>query len=364
MKSEFDLREWVLLTTTKGVGPAAVRDLLAAFGSPGAARRAPLAELCKCVPKKTADNIKRGGGEKEADIAVQWAMRSQCRILTFKDADYPPALLNLGDNTPPPPLLYVRGDVGALTARPLLAIVGSRSASAAGVNNAEVFARKLSESGMNIVSGMAEGIDAAAHRGALAGGGATVAVVGTGVDIVYPKRNRTLAIDIVRSGGAIVSELPLGTPPDDYNFPNRNRIISGLSCGCLVVEAARKSGSLITAQLALDQGREVFAVPGSINAPLHQGCHWLIKKSSAKLTENVGDIFEELSLTPRSRESLPSPSPEEAGGILKWIDFEPTALDDIAARSGKSAGELLPDLLALEMDGKIVPAVGGAYQRI
>ena len=190
-----------------------------------------------------------------------------------------------------------------------------------------------------------------------------MAVVGTGVDIVYPKRNRTLAMDIVRGGGAIVGELPLGTPPDNYNFPNRNRIISGLSRGCLVVEAARKSGSLITAQLALEQGREVFAVPGSINAPLHQGCHALIK-TGAKLTENVADIFEELNLTPRSRESLPSPSPEEADGVLKWIDFEPTALDDIAARSGKSAGELLPDLLALEMDGKIVPAVGGAYQRI
>ena len=363
MKSEFDLREWVLLTTTKGVGPAAVRDLLAAFGSPGAARRAPLAELCKCVPEKTAASIQRGGGEKEADIAVQWAARSQCRILTLADADYPPMLLSLGDNPPPPPLLYVRGNVGALTARPLLAIVGSRSASAAGVNNAEVFARKLSESGINIVSGMAEGIDAAAHRGALDGGGTTVAVVGTGVDIVYPKRNRTLAMDIVRGGGAIVGELPLGTPPDNYNFPNRNRIISGLSRGCLVVEAARKSGSLITAQLALEQGREVFAVPGSINAPLHQGCHALIK-TGAKLTENVADIFEELNLTPRSRESLPSSSPEEAGGVLKWIDFEPTALDDIAARSGKSAGELLPDLLALEMDGKIVPAVGGAYQRI
>ena len=345
----------------KGVGPVMMRKLLEKFESPGAVLRAPPSALAGLMPPAVAENLRRGGrGEKEAAAAAAWLKEPQNRVITFPEPEYPSMLLEMNTKDPPP-LLYVRGDACALSERPLVAIVGSRNASPAGVNNTEIFARALSEAGVNIVSGLAQGIDAAAHRGALAGGGKTVAVVGTGADIVYPKQNRALAMQIVEHGGAIVSDLPLGTPPSDHNFPRRNRIISGLAKGCLVAEAAKKSGALITAGYAAEQGREVFAVPGSINSPMHRGCHRLIKQG-AKLAENVDDILDELNLTRRARDSLPPPPAE--GDLLGFIDFEPTALDDIAARSGLTADALLADLLTLEMEGKIVAAAGGAYQRI
>ncbi|MBE8158457.1 MAG: DNA-protecting protein DprA, partial [Betaproteobacteria bacterium] len=338
------------------------RKLLEEFGSPGAARRNSSATLKKTVPAAAAEGIKNISPliEQKADAACKWAAREGCYILTLADKEYPSALLELNGKNPPP-VLYLRGAPGALSERPLVAIVGSRSASPAGVNNTEIFARALSESGVNIVSGMAQGIDSAAHRGALLGKGKTVAVVGTGVDIIYPKQSRTLAAEILRSGGALVGDFPLGVQPLASNFPRRNRIISGLAKGCLVVEATLKSGSLITATLAAEQGREVFAVPGSINAPLHRGCHYLIK-NGAKLAENVGDILEELNIKPRARELLPPPPAQ--GELLNYIDFEPTALDAIAERSGLPASDVLADLLVLEMDGKIVSAAGGGYQRI
>ncbi len=355
-----ELKEWIMLSMAKGVGPVAMRKLLDEFGAPAAARRASAATLEKIVPKETARNIKNPppAHEKTAAAAGEWARRDGCYIITLNDKRYPFALQNIPN---PPMTLYVRGAPQALLERPLIAVVGSRSASPAGVNNTEIFARSLCESGVNIVSGLAEGIDAAAHRGALLGKGKTVAVFGTGIDIIYPKHNRTLAMDIVNQGGALISDFPLGTPPLKENFPSRNRIISGLAKGCLVMEATKKSGSLVTALLAAEQGREVFAVPGSINAPLHRGCHKLIKEG-AKLAENINDILEELNLTPRVRELLPPPP--EAGELLGFVDFEPTALDAIAERSGLAASDLLADLLALEMEGKIVSAPGGGYQRV
>jgi DNA processing protein len=203
-------------------------------------------------------------------------------------------------------------------------------------------------------------VDSAAHRGALQGPAGTVAVLGTGIDIIYPKQNRTIAMKIVQEGGLMVSDFPLGTPPMAGNFPRRNRIISGLARACLVVEATVKSGSLITAELAAEQGREVFAVPGSINSPLHRGCHRLIKQG-AKLAENVSDVLEELKLrAPKT----PLPPPPKPGELLSFIDFEPTSVDDIAERSGMVAQVLLPELLILEMEGKILPAAGGTYQRV
>lgn len=362
MSRDFGLKEWLLLCMSDGTGPVAVQKLLGEFGSPGAVRRANLAALQKVIPAKTAVNIKNPSPQMEqyADAACKWAKQPQCAIITLADTAYPSALLEINTKDPPP-LLYVRGDPLALSERPLVAIVGSRNASRAGASNAHIFAQSLSELGVNIVSGMAQGIDSAAHRGAIEGGGRTVAVVGTGANLVYPKQSRQLAMDIVREGGAIVSDLPLDAPPHTSHFPRRNRIISGLSRGCLVAEAATKSGALITARCAVEQGREVFAVPGSINSPLHRGCHKLIKQG-AKLAENVADILDELNLTSRNRETLPPPPAE--GDLLNFIDFEPTALDDIAARSGVPADSLLSDLLALEMEGKIVPSAGGTYQRI
>ncbi len=363
MSRDFALREWILLSMAKGVGPVLIRNLLEKYESPGAALRAPLTELADLMPMATAKNLhnKQCPERTEAAAAAaRWLKEPQHHILTLADADYPAALQKLNTQDPPP-LLYVRGDKRVLSERPLVAIVGSRSASPAGVKNAELFAHALAEAGVNIVSGLAQGIDSAAHRGALKGGGKTVAVVGTGADIIYPKQNRALAMEIVGTGGAIVSDFPLGTPPKDYNFPRRNRIISGLAKGCLVAEAARKSGALITAQYASEQGREVFAVPGSINSPMYKGCHFLIKQG-AKLAENVDDILDELNLVRRAPGALPLPPAD--GGILKFIDFAPTALDDIAARSGLEADSLLPDLLTLEMEGKIVVAAGGTYQRI
>lgn len=347
---------------TDGVGPVMMRKLLAKFESPGAVLRAQPSALAGIIPATVAANLQnRERGEKAAAAAEKWLKHPQNAIITIADKGYyPEALLNLNTKDPPP-ILYVRGDLRAFSERPLVAIVGSRSASPAGVNNAEIFARALAEAGVNIVSGLAQGIDAAAHRGAMAGGGKTIAVFGTGADVVYPKANRSLAMQIVEHGGAIVSDLPLGTPPDKHHFPRRNRIISGLAKGCLVAEAAKKSGALITAEYAAEQGREVFAVPGSINSPMHKGCHFLIKQG-AKLAEDVNDILDELNLARRARDSLPPPPAE--GELLGFIDFEPTSLDDIAARSGLAADALLSDLLQLEMEGKIIAAAGGAYQRI
>ena len=357
MTDDFALKEWLMLSLTDGVGPAAMRNLLRAFGSPGAARRAVADELRTCVPAAVATNIKRGEHEKTAEHSCAWAARDGCRIMTLADTDYPPLLLDMVDA---PPLLYVFGNSRVLTNRPLVAIVGSRNASPAGVNNTEIFATALSKAGVGVVSGMAQGVDCAAHRGAMQGDAGTVGVMGTGVDIIYPKQNRTMARAIAEHGGALVSDFPLGTPPLAGNFPRRNRIISGLARACLVVEAALKSGSLITAEYAVEQGREVFAVPGSINSPMHRGCHKLIKQG-AKLAENVGDVLEELNLR---RPPSPLPPPPEEGDLLNFIDFEPTTVDDIAERSGMSAESLMSELLILEMDGKIVSAVGGSYQRV
>ncbi len=353
----------------KGVGPVMMRKLLEKFESPGAVLRAPPSALAGFLPPAVANNLRPDEhGERAAEAVAKWLKDPRHHIITLAELENcSAALFHIGTKDPPP-LLYVRGDPRALSERPLIAIVGSRNASAAGVKNTEMFARSLAESGINIVSGLAQGIDAAAHRGAIAGGGKTVAVFGTGADIVYPKENRPLAMKIIEQGGAIVSDLPLGTPPNKYNFPRRNRIISGMAKGCLVAEATKKSGALITAEYAAEQGREVFAVPGSINSPMHKGCHHLIKQG-AKLAENVNDILEELNLARRAGDSPSrdardsSPPPPAEGDLLGFIDFEPTALDDIAERSGLPADSLLADLLTLEMEGKIIAAAGGTYQR-
>jgi DNA processing protein len=277
-------------------------------------------------------------------------------VLTLADTAYPKQLLEIPD---PPALLYVAGEARLLSS-PARAIVGSRNATPQGLRNAHAFARALSDAGLAIVSGLAIGVDSEAHRGGLEGSGSTIAVLGTGIDIIYPRRNAPLADDIL-SRGALVSEFPLGTEPHAGNFPRRNRLISGLARGCLVVEAAVDSGSLISARLAADQGREVFAIPGSIHSPLSKGCHALIKQG-AKLVESAQDVLDELGIPARRAEIAPKPG----GGhdLLEKMGFDPCDIDELTVRSGLPAEAVSAALLELELDGKIAGLPGGLYQRI
>jgi len=241
-----------------------------------------------------------------------------------------------------------------------LAIVGSRNATPQGLKNAHAFARALSDAGLAIVSGLALGVDSEAHRGGLEGQGSTLAVLGTGVDVAYPRRNAPLA-DEIASRGALVTEFPLGTEPYAGNFPRRNRLISGLARGCLVVEAALDSGSLITARFAADQGREVFAIPGSIHSPLSKGCHALIKQG-AKLVESAQDVLEELGIAARP----PEGATDVGAGhdLLEKMGFDPCDIDEIIARSGLPVESVSATLLRLELDGKIASLPGGLFQRV
>jgi DNA processing protein len=261
----------------------------------------------------------------------------------------------------PPLLLFADGDAAWLR-RPMLAIVGSRNASAQGLDNARAFAQALGDAGFTVVSGLAAGIDGAAHEGALAGNGGTVAVIGTGPDIVYPSRHRRLA-ERVRARGLILSEYLPGTPPLAANFPPRNRIIAGLAQGTLVVEAALPSGSLITARLAVEAGREVFAIPGSIHAPQARGCHALIRQG-AKLVETAADVLEELQAPARAVQGRLALEPESAGDpLLAALGHDPVTLDALSARTGWSAAALNVRLLELELDGQVARLPGGLFQR-
>jgi DNA processing protein len=291
--------------------------------------------------------------------ALDWASGAQHFVVTLADEIYPRALLEIPD---PPPLLYAHGKLELLQ-QPALAIVGSRNASAQGESNAEHFAKALSEAGLTVVSGLALGIDAAAHRGGLAARGSTIAVLGTGIDIVYPNRNAELAAEIARSG-LLVSEFPLGTPAIAHNFPRRNRLISGLARGCLVVEAAVASGSLITARCAADQGRDVFAIPGSIHSPLSKGCHALIK-TGAKLVESAEDVLAELAgFKPSGSASTVRGESEPASGLLAAMGHDPVDVDSLCARAGLSAEQVASELLRLELDGRVTALPGGLYQRL
>ncbi|MDH2917000.1 MAG: DNA-processing protein DprA, partial [Gallionella sp.] len=288
MALDASLASWLKLSQISGLGNESLRRLLQAFGSPDAVLDASVSSLSQHVRPAIAQAIKQEADNSLLAAIADWLNDPLNRIITLADTEYPEALLNITD---PPLLLYVKGRLDLLNARSL-AIVGSRNSTAQGLRNAEAFSKAASESGLCVVSGMAHGIDAAAHKGGLQGTGSSIAVVGTGLDKVYPAANRELAHQLAQQG-TIISEFPLGTPPLASNFPRRNRIISGLSEGCLVVEASLQSGSLITARMALEQGREVFAIPGSIHSPQSKGCHSLIKQG-AKLVESAQDILEEL----------------------------------------------------------------------
>ena len=360
MPPERELRAWLALGLTPGLRAAAFRKLLAQFGSPEAVCEASTAELGRVVPAESVNALRSGPDVKRVELALRWLDDPANCVVTLADAAYPQLLLQTAD---PPPLLYVKGDVSLLN-RPSLAIIGSRSASRQGAANAEAFARELSDSGFTIVSGLALGVDAAAHRGGLAGAASSIAVVGTGLDIVYPARNRTLAHEL-SAGGALVSEFALATPPMAMNFPRRNRLLSGLSRGCLVVEAALQSGSLITAGYALEQGREVFAIPGSIHSTLSKGCHRLIKQG-AKLVETSADILEELGAIPRRPPQVEAAAPLTAEHqlLLDAMGYDPVDLDNLCERGGLTAETASAMLLALELDGLVNRLPGGKFQRV
>jgi DNA processing protein len=359
---DVSLKAWLALSLTRGLGGEGARRLLKEFGSPDAVFASSISSLKSSVKADVAAEISKGVADDVIAPALAWLEDSSNHIVTLADSDYPQALLNIPD---PPLLLYVKGRLDLLN-RPALAIVGSRSATPQGINNAEAFAKSLSNAGLCIISGMAHGIDAAAHRGALHGQGSSIAIVGTGLDKVYPAANRDLAHALAQQG-ALISEFPLGTPPLAANFPRRNRLISGMSLGCLVVEASLQSGSLITARLALEQGRDVFAVPGSIHAPQSKGCHALLKQG-AKLVEAAQDILEELgSLLVSPAQTANSEGPDsnrQDSVLLEHLGFDPVDVDTLSVRCGLTIAELSAMLLTLELSGRICVLPGGLYQRI
>jgi DNA processing protein len=351
---------WLRLTLIPGIGGETQRKLLKAFGLPERVFATARSDLATVVGGK-ADLLLDFDNSEKVGKAMAWAQAPNHHLLTLADAEYPARLLDLPD---PPTVLYVRGRVECLN-RNALAIVGSRNATPQGAGNARAFARALAEQGFCIVSGLALGIDAAAHQGALEAGGTTIAVVGTGADRLYPARNQVLAQEIAEKG-TIVSEFPLGTPATASNFPRRNRIISGLSRGVLVVEAAVESGSLITARLAGEQGRDVFAIPGSIHSPQSRGCHRLIRQG-AKLVETANDILEEFGQPALRHETgllRPEPADPRQALVLDRAGHDPVTIDDLVAGTGLTADTLSVILLQLELDGRVTSLSGGRYQRM
>ena len=353
---------WVALSFIHGLGAQTFCQLLKAFGDPANIYAASFKPLTEIVSEKIAIDIGKGADEEALKDTIQWLSQPNNYLVTLADAHYPKALLEIND---PPPFLYAKGNL-ALLNQPSIAIVGSRSASVQGEKNAEAFAQGLCEYGLCVVSGMALGIDGAAHRGALKANGATIAVVGTGLDIVYPAKHRDLAHQIIEKNGLIISEFAIGTPSKPQNFPKRNRIISGLSLGCLVVEANLQSGSQITARLAGEQGREVFAIPGSIHSPMAKGCHQLIKQG-AKLVDDLRDIIDEISIeniVHQQAENTAVSGTNTEHKLLDLMGFEPTSIEALVHLSDLTVSELSSILMLLELEGKIASLNGGLYQKI
>ena len=352
---------WICLQQIHGLGGQGICKLLHRFGSPESIFTASHKELNQIVPEAISSLIKQGPNLEDAALSLKWLEKDDNHLITLADEHYPQALLEIPD---PPPILYAKGDLSCL-AMPAIAMVGSRNASVQGEKNAEEFAYALSEQGLCIISGMALGIDGAAHRGALKNKlGKTIAVVGTGLDIVYPAKHRELAHQIAEQG-LILSEFAIGTPSRPQNFPRRNRIISGLSLGCLVVEANTQSGSLITARCATEQGREVFAIPGSIHSPMSKGCHELIKQG-AKLVDCIQEITDELFphlsvFTSLISEETESPEPN---ALLELMGFDPISMEAMIALTNLTSEDLSATLLVLELENKIASLPGGRYQRI
>lgn len=346
-----------------GIASRVLAQLLRELGSAEAVLSATPAQRQKIVPTATRTALDIRVPDERLAPTLAWLRGDARSFVAWDDTDYPRALLEIAD---PPPVFYCLGDRRFLNA-PSLAIVGSRNATPQGCANAEAFAAALSGAGVTIVSGLAQGIDAAAHRGALPFAGSSVAVVGTGPDRVYPSRNRDLAHQLA-AHGALISEFAPGTPPLRGNFPRRNRLISGLTRGVLVVEATLSSGSLITARLAGDQGREVFALPGSIHSPFSKGCHKLIR-DGAKLVETAQDILDELKLpaiagSASSEHRRPQPAGREAQALLAALGDDALDVDTLALRSGLEAATVTAALTGLEIDGHVALVPGGLWQRM
>ena len=349
--------------------------MLHAFEHPSRIFKASYLELTAHVSPKQARALLTPPSDNTQTLiqkTLDWASRSGNHIIALGATHYPHNLVHIPD---PPTLLYAKGDV-TLLKNTTIAVVGSRNATGQGLINAQQFAASLSQSGITISSGLALGIDAAAHLGGLEGIGKTVAVIGTGADIVYPARNRDLAHRIAQEG-CIVSEYPLGTPAIAANFPRRNRLISGLAQGVLVIEAAAQSGSLITARMALEQGRDVFAIPGSIHSPLAKGCHLLIKQG-AKLVETAQDILQELRPSSHHTDEVTNIDAKEidnsinngraisvnTASILNAMGFEPIHPDVLIERCNIDSGELSSELLMLELEGHIEMLAGGTIRQL
>lgn len=362
-----ELAAWLRLALTPGVGNLSARRLLAAFGLPQAVFAQGTVALQQVVGEAQATALQQPpeGFETQLDLTVQWLQAAGAPaprwILTLADTEYPHGLLQTED---PPVLLYLTGQRQPLDKA--IAVVGSRNPTPQGSANARAFSRAFAEAGLTVVSGLALGVDGAAHEGALEGAPAdqlaTIAVVGTGLDRVYPKRHLELAHRIVQRG-LMVSEYPLGTPPLAENFPRRNRIIAALSEGTLVVEAALQSGSLITARMASEQGKDVFAIPGSIHSPQARGCHALIKQG-AKLVEAAQDVLEELRLVPPQERAQAPAGSAPRGSLLDALGFDPVGLDALIARTGIPASQLQAQLLELELAGHVARLPGGLFQRV
>ena len=377
--NEAELQAWLRLLLTPGVGNESARQLLAAFGSAQAIFEQSDAALLTIGSARLVQAIQTEPEELKSQLTgtLDWLAAGEDRcVVNLGEAHYPAALLNISD---PPLLLFMLGSLApkadnsvTLDTLNCLAMVGSRNPTPQGEINARQFAQSFGGAGWCVVSGMALGVDGAAHDGALMGGGHTVAVVGTGLDRVYPKKHLALAHRIAERG-LIVSEFPLGTPPLTSNFPRRNRLISGLSHGTLVIEAALQSGSLITARLAAEQGKEVFAIPGSIHSPQARGCHLLIKQG-AKLVESAQDVLEELQLplsfTTAEASTVDAMTPtetqedKEENPLLTALGFDATSLDALQARTGWPTAQLQAQLLALELNGEVARLPGGLFVRM
>ena len=355
-----DAEDWLRFTLIPGIAGAAQRALLKAFGAPAAVCAADRRLLSAIVGDTAAAAIVAGVEPSVVHRAQAWLADARNGLVALGDDDYPKALLEIAD---PPTILYTVGDVSLLNL-PAIAIVGSRNASQQGAADAERFGRALSDFGFSIVSGLALGIDAAAHRGGLSGRSRSIAVVGTGLDRVYPAANRQLA-HALADHGVVVSEFPLGTPPVASHFPRRNRLISGLSRGVLVVEAAMKSGSLTTARLALEQGRDVFAIPGSIHSPLSKGCHWLIKQG-AKLVDSADDLLTELGIMPQPPAVTTDRATETYDNepLLCALGHSPASVDTLAIRCGMPAAGVASALTRLELAGRVERLPGGLFRRL
>lgn len=353
-----DLDAWLRLSLTQGLGGESFRKLLLAFGGPEQIIGASRSALARAASSKIADAILDGELYGDPAKVEVWLADANNHVVTLADTDYPQALLQTPD---PPPLIYVKGRRELLN-RPAIAVVGSRNATAQGKLTAESFAAALSNAGLAIISGMALGIDAAAHRGGLSGSSSTIAVVGTGLDKVYPARNRELAHAIAEKG-VIISEFTLGTPPLAANFPRRNRIISGMARGCLVVEAALQSGSLITARIANELGKDVFAIPGSIHSTLSKGCHVLIKQG-AKLVDDAADILTELRMSVPSGGTVDTGAAPSRHPLLAHMGYDPLDIDTLAGRTGLPVHEVSAALTQLELESSVASLAGGLWQRI